>query len=116
MRAMFTKPTNVKRWLLVAGAIALVMAVTVACLVRNSGHAYDEAAHRRVAEAAFRVTDADWPAYRDFWLDICGSDKDLAVVGLTMLDLGLDISELALNVTYACPDRLDELPPKWRLD
>lgn len=87
-----------------AAVVALVL------LLAGCGDQVDEVGWRTDVEAVIGQPIADWPAYRDVWLDVC--DDDDAGFGSFMavsLDGGDTPEFLRANVRGGCPERGDEL-------
>jgi hypothetical protein len=86
--------------------LASVCLLTSAC----GGHEVDEDKWRADIEREVGAPVADWPAFRDIWLDICDDDEDqFSTYAAVALDGGDTWDSLRTNVSNACPDRLDEL-------
>jgi hypothetical protein len=86
--------------------------VVAACLVLAGcgGHEVDEDQWRADIERELGAPVADWPAFRDIWLDICDDDEDqFSAYAAVALDGGDTWDSLRTNVSNACPDRLEEL-------
>lgn len=102
-------------WVAALAAIAIITATVSFAVLAGQDWEYDEAAHRRVNEAVDgTMTDAQWSAYRDGWLDLCATSDDLAVDSTDYL-FDRNMGEFELNVLYACGDRVDEIPAEWRV-
>jgi hypothetical protein len=86
--------------------------VVAACLVLAGcgGHEVDEDQWRADIERELGAPVADWPAFRDIWLDICDDNADqFSAYAAVALDGGDSWDSLRTNVSNACPDRLEEL-------
>lgn len=95
-------------------------AATVAMLALagcGDGHTYDEQAHRAAVVDILGREPADWPTLRELALDACGLDDDQlelqAAISADAEDPDL-LAVFLLGVEYACPERLDDVPPRLR--
>jgi hypothetical protein len=70
----------------------------------------DETAWRADVERELGLTIADWPGYRDVWLDMCDDDDDsFGTFVAVSLDNGDSIDSICTNVRHACPDKLAKI-------